>query len=119
MNLFEMAKIGVVNSFEIIIWTNDPSNIPHVHIRDTSTHDDKFNCCVRLDKPEYFIHTGKENTLNSKQIKSLIEFFNDETNLGGYKLTNWTKTLLYWNDNNSNIELDLLSEMPDYTLLNK
>lgn len=116
-NLLEMARVGTMNSLEIIVWTNDPGNIPHIHIRDSNTHGNKFNCCVRLDKAEYFTHTGKENKLNSKQIKALIDFFNKETSTAGFKLTNWVKTLLYWNDNNSNIELDLSAEMPDYMLL--
>ena len=72
VGLEEMARIGYIDNLEILIWTDDPGNIPHFHIRDRSTKGQEFNCCIRIDKPEYFIHTGKENKLNSKQIKNLI-----------------------------------------------
>ena len=53
MILQEMARIGYVDNLELIIWTDDPGNIPHFHIRDRSTKGEKFNCCIRIDKAEY------------------------------------------------------------------
>ena len=35
--LMEMATIGYVGKFKIIVWSNEGGNIPHFHIVDTST----------------------------------------------------------------------------------
>lgn len=115
--LNEMARVGFMNDdkYEIWIRTDDPGKYPHMHIWDYSTKGKKFHCCVRLDKPEYFIHTGKEDTLNSTNKKELIKFLNKE--YGGLGITNWKRILMLWNDNNSDVHIDIDSEMPDYTKL--
>lgn len=117
MSLEEMARIGFIDNLEVLIWTDDPGNIPHFHIRDISTKGEKFHCCVRIDRPEYFKHTGKEDSLNSKQKKNLINFLNSTSKLGGIEIKNWDKVVMYWNDNNSNLILPDDLEMPDYNLL--
>ena len=40
--------------------------IPYFHIKDTISNGKKFHTCVKIEKPEYFHHTGKERVLNSK-----------------------------------------------------
>lgn len=118
MILNEMARIGYVDDLELIIWTDDPGNIPHFHIRDRSTHGDNFHCCVKITELEYFNHTGKEDKLNSKQRKNLVDFLNSTSKLGNIEVKNWDKVIMYWNDNNSSILLDSNTEMPNYLLLN-
>jgi len=115
--LMEIARIGFIDDLELFIWTDDPGNIPHFHIRDISTKGQKFNCCVRIDEPEYFKHTGKEDVLNSKQKKNLIQFLNSTSKLGTIEIKNWDKVIMYWNDNNSKIILPDDLPMPDYSLL--
>ena len=114
--LDEMARVGNLDDkLEIYIRTNDSGNIPHMYIWDSGTFGQKFHTCVRLDKPEYFHHTGKEDILNSKQRKSLVEclsLFNKR-----WGITNWKLLLMLWNDNNSKVVIDEDSKMPDYTLL--
>ena len=117
MILQEMARIGYVDNLELIIWTDDSGNIPHFHLRDRSTKGEKFHSCIRIDKPEYFIHTGKENKLNSKQKKNLMAFLQQNTTLGTATITNWDKVIMYWNDNNSDVIIDSDIPIPDYTLL--
>lgn len=73
--MLEMARVGFTDDdYEIYIHTDDPGKIPHFHYWDAKTKGDKFHTCVRIDKPEYFHHTGKENILNSKQKKELVDF---------------------------------------------
>ena len=67
MILNEMARIGYIDDLELIIWTDDPGNIPHFHIRDKETKGNNFHCCIRLDEPSYFKHQGKMDVLNAKQ----------------------------------------------------
>lgn len=113
--LGDMAKIGYLGSYEIYIRTDDPGNIPHMHIWDRSTIGKKFHTCIRLDKAEYFHHTGKECTLDSKQIEELVNFLNQRHKI--LKVTNWEYLLIQWTKNNSDVYIDEDSEMPDYRKL--
>ena len=56
--LLEMAQIGTFNKYTIIVWTNDSGNIPHFHIVDSSTRGEEFHTCIKIEKPEYFHHSG-------------------------------------------------------------
>ena len=112
--LTEMARVGHFcdNKYEIYIRTDDSGNLPHMHIWDSDTRGEKFHTCVRLDKAEYFHHTGKEDVLNNKMKKDLMKFLNTFNNK--WNMTNWQRLLMEWNDNNSNIILPEDYEMPDY-----
>lgn len=112
--LLEMALIGNVDEYAISIITNDSGNIPHFHIVDKSTMGNKFHTCIKIEKAEYFHHTGKENILNSKLRKELIKFLKSETELG---ITHWKYLVATWNKNNSNRKLPIEIPMPDYTAL--
>lgn len=113
--LNEMARVGKIDKYEIWIRTDDPGKIPHMHIWDFSTKGDKFHTCIRLDKPEYFHHTGKEGSLNSKLKRELNDFLNS-TNTR-FNMTMWEYILKLWNENNSDVIIDEDQPMPDYTLL--
>jgi hypothetical protein len=110
--LLEMAQIGTFNKYTIIVWTNDSVNIPHFHIVDSSTRGEEFHTCIKIEKAEYFHHSGKEGVLNSKQRKSLVDFlkkhFDEDT-------SNWEYLIMTWNANNSNMKLSKKIQMPDYT----
>lgn len=113
--LNEMARIGFTDDgYEVYIRTDDSGNIPHFHYWDRETKGDQFNTCIRIDVPEYFHHTGKEDVLNHKQKKSLIKLLNEKRTNG---LTRWQMLLADWNENNSNITIDENQSMPDYTML--
>lgn len=114
--LIEMAKIGEIKNYTIIVWTNDNGNIPHFHIVDSGTLGSQFHTCVQIEKPEYFHHTGKEGVLNSKERKELIKFFQspDPDEVFG---TNWDVLLYEWNKNNNRKKISRNTGMPDYILL--
>ena len=115
--LLEMAKIGEIDHFEVIIWTNDSGRIPHVHIVSP-----EFDCCVRLDKPEYFKHGHHTDTLNSRQRKAFYEFM-CSTQEEGDTLTNYEFAVRNWNTNNSETKIKIPRDdtgriiIPDYRLL--
>lgn len=112
----EMARIGFTeDGFEIYVHTDDAGNIPHFHYRDRTTVGQQFHTCIRLDKPEYFHHTGKEDVLNSKQKKNLIKFLNSKARSGWS--TNFEKVIDEWNVNNSDVEISYDQPMPDYAKL--
>lgn len=113
--LNDMAKVGNYDDFEIIVFSNEGGNIPHFHIRDVNTNGSNFHTCVRLDKPEYFHHTGKEDILNSKQKKELVRFLESNSKVKRFStFTNWEVLLTLWNMNNSTVELDEDMSMPNY-----
>ena len=112
-NLLEMARLGYFDDYEIFVFTNDSGKIPHFHIRDSNTMGQKFHTCIRIDKAEYFHHTGKEDILNKKERKELVNFLNSKYRNRDNE-TNWSHLVDLWNDNNSDIELDDNTNMPDY-----
>lgn len=115
--LGEMSRIGYLGSYEIYIRTDDPGKIPHMHIWDRNSKGEKFHTYVRLDRAEYFHHTGKEDTLDSKQRKELVNFLKKPYKNKKFNGTNWEYLLIQWNENNSDIEIDIDSKMPDYSQL--
>ena len=113
--LLEMAKVGPLNDELVIyIWTNDGGNIPHFHIVDKATMGNEFHTCVKIMSAEYFHHTGKEDVLNSKQKKTLMNFFTMSDKWGD---NYWVIVLQEWNRNSSKIEVDRNLPTPDYTKL--
>jgi hypothetical protein len=115
----EMARVGYLKDYEIIVWTNDGGNIPHFHIIDRETRGEKFHTCIQYKVPEYFHHTGKEDILNNREIKELINFFNKQCDSKKFNVTNWELAVFLWNKNNSTQNLDEENTpMPDYLHLN-
>lgn len=110
--LLEMARVGDMdNKLAIYIRSNDPGNIPHFHIVDQVTLGDKFHTCIKIETAEYFHHTGKEDILNTKQKKSLMEFFSKSDKWGD---NYWDIVLQEWNRNNSKVEIDRKLKIPNY-----
>jgi hypothetical protein len=120
--LTEMDRVGFLDELEICVYTDDPGNVPHVHIRDVATRGKLFDACVKLEYPEYFDHGCHTDTLNSKQKRELDEFMNSAPAKGVFK-TNYEKAVYMWNDNNSNKDVgfeyydDGRVIVPDYTTI--
>lgn len=119
--LEEMAyKIGKTNdNYVIYVNSDDSGYIPHFHyVDETSMGKDKkkgFHTCIKIEKPEYFLHEGKLDILNSKQRKELVEFLAQPFNRSQFHGTNWEFIKMAWNDNNSKRDVDEDCKMPDYT----
>ena len=112
INLEEKARIGyTADSYEVYVNTDDSGGIPHFHYRNSTN---EFHTCIRMDKAEYFYHTGKEPVLTSKQRKELVKFLTAKPSKTKSYNTNWDFVKDMWNVNNSNIEVNLNLEMPDY-----
>lgn len=74
--LNEMARVGYINGeLEVYVWTDDPGNIPHVHVRDTNSKGNNFETCVQLNTNEYFLHGYHKDKFNSKQKKLLLNLW--------------------------------------------
>ena len=113
--LNEMARVGFTpDGYEIYVRTDDSGNIPHFHYWDRGTKGDIFHTCIRLDSPSYFHHTGKEDKLNSKQKKELVDFLESSYRTG---ISMWEHILMLWNDNNSSVVINEDTKMPNYMLL--
>ncbi len=112
----EMARLGYIDGFEIIVFTDDAGNKPHFHIRDAATRGQSFHSCIEIRHPRYFRHTGKEDVLNGKMKRKLLEFFATQ-NEDFEGLTNWQVLLRMWNSNNSTMKVLPTQEMPDYRKL--
>lgn len=91
--------------------------IPHFHLMDK---DKKFETCIQILKPEYFLHGTKMDILNSQQIKDLVKFLNKK-DYANKRLTNFVAICRAWNLSSSNeIKVPLKkNSIPDYSELNK
>lgn len=117
--IMEMAKIGTfgnkigeTGNYEVWVYDKEGNGIPHFHI---VNKEDNFSCCIKILECDYFIHTGKEDTLNAKLKKSLVTFLTKpHRKLKG--ITNWQYVCACWDDNNSRYELpeEIYDNMPDY-----
>lgn len=116
----EMARIGFLEKttpckYEIYVMTDDPGKIPHFHIRDYKKggrSGKEFHTCIDLTQPKYFHHPGKQDELNRKQLRELVDFLTSKYK--GREETNWQHVIDAWNDNNSDVELDIHSKIPNY-----
>lgn len=114
LNLEEIARIGYTDDlYEVYVVTDDEGNVPHFHYRKITNGNYEFETSIRLDKPEYFYHTGKENILNKKQIKELVKFLKSQAKSLVYN-SNWDFIKAMWNVNNANVLVDEEQLMPDY-----
>lgn len=100
--LDEMARVGIMaNTYDVIVYTDDMGNIPHIHILDTNTRGEDFDCCVRLETNRYFKHGRHQDELNTKQCKLFNEFMNQPCRSPKYR-NNYEFAVEMWNTNNSN-----------------
>lgn len=121
--LLEMARIGFIpvnskKSIEVYVNTDDSGKIPHFHVRKYGkNHNFDWETCIRYDKAEYFMHGKYEGKLPKGINKELDKMLRTVDNRDRNKRTYWQKAIDDWNDNNSDIELPLNLEQPDYTKL--
>lgn len=119
-NLEEMAfQIGITeDSYLVYVNYKDGGNIPHFHYVDEGTRgtDNKkgFHTCIKIESPEYFLHEGKMDVLNTKQRKELEKFLNDKFDDDKVNMTNWEFIRLSWNKNNSTRDVDKELVKPSY-----
>lgn len=120
MRLDEMARVGFMDNFDVIIHTDDMGFIPHFHIIDKATRGYEFNCCVRLENNQYFSHGNHKDKLNSKQRRMLNDFMNAPHRNIHYR-NNYEYAVNLWNDNNSSSYVQIMEDangnviVPNYT----
>ena len=119
----EMARVGVMeNTYDVIVYTDDMGYIPHVHIIDTSTRGKEFDCCVKLETNEYFVHGKHLDTFNSKQCKLFDNFMKQPCRSPKYR-NNYEFAVEMWNANNSNSYVQIIEDelgniiQPDYSTI--
>lgn len=124
--LNEMARVGFLDNkakYEVYVRTNDAGFIPHVHIWDSATCGEEFDCCVKLETNEYFFHGHHTDRMNSKMCKAFAEFMEQPCRSPKYK-NNYELAVEMWNLNNSDT-YDQIKEdsngniiMPNYRNIN-
>jgi len=118
-DIYGMSRVGYSGELEVYVNTDDAGNIPHFHLRDSDDWD-KFHTCIKIESAEYFHHTGKEGTLNSKQRKELYDFMNAPVTVKKYAnkfSNNWELVCFLWDINNSNVSISENVNMPNYLKL--
>lgn len=77
---------------KIFIYGNE-GRIPHFHIK--GMHN-KFECCIKICKAEYFDHGYKTGHLSKKDLEKLDKFL-DKKNKKFPDKTNWEVARAFWN----------------------
>ena len=138
-SVYEMATVGYFQELKgnkpkgekLKVFTSDDGYPQvHVHIWDTSTNGKKVSVCVKLDRPEYFIHTTAKDTFTDEQLSAFLKFmktpYQGPLQYKGAKIqTMWDYTVVQWNLENSDHLLSIevkdgfviTPPMPDYTKL--
>lgn len=89
--------------------------IPHCHFVDDSLG---IEICVRLDKPEYFNHGGKQQKFPNKRLRNTFaEFMESTAKIGGRETVRWDLAALDWNGANEDYIIPENTKMPDYRKL--
>lgn len=117
--LYDTARIGYLDTYEVYVNTDDQGDTPHFHIWDRDSRGSAFHTCIKILSPEYLHHTGKENVLNTKQRKELCDFLKSPCTKNTRYKTNWEYLVSMWNDNNSSMIVPEDINMPDYTKLSQ
>lgn len=113
--LAEMARVGdMTPALEIYVRSHEGGNIPHFHIWDKVTQGQKFHTCVEIKSPKYFHHTRKEDILNMKQKRLLVEFLKAKPKKLRKYDTNWEVVIDMWNNGDSEMSVVEDLEMPNY-----
>lgn len=124
--LNEMARVGFLDNkakYEVYVRTNDAGFIPHVHIWDSATCGEEFDCCVKLETNEYFFHGHHTDRMNSKMCKAFAEFMEQPCRSPKYK-NNYELAVEMWNLNNSDTYVQIKEDsngniiMPNYRNIN-
>lgn len=115
-------RIGFTDDgYEVLIVTDDYmlSEVPHFHYRKKEKGKKmEFHTCIRLDKAEYYHHTGNEDILSDTQKENLINFLSSKRKSKKYNWTYWEHLIMSWNhQNNYNMVVDENLIIPDYTKL--
>lgn len=122
MRLDEMSRIGRMNNYEVIVYTDDMGYIPHVHIIDSATRGQEFDTCVQLETNKYFLHGRHQDTFNNKLCKMFNDFMH-EPHRNVHFRNNYEYAVNMWNDNNSNSYVQLHEDdngdimIPDYSTI--
>lgn len=104
-------KVGQTGNYFIYVYDKE-KNIPHFHIKEKTG---KFDCCIKINEPDYFSHSNHIDMLTKDLKKSLIHFLN-EPNKRNSKFTNYDLCVAFWNGLNENYAIDF-DTMPDYEQL--
>ena len=95
------------------VYEDEGDHVPHMHLIKEGEPD----CCIRIDKAEYFSHGRHSNTINSKTLKRFINFMKSKNIKFGQ--SNYKFAIYSWNKYNKHDQLDMNMDMPDYSKLNK
>ena len=118
--LDEMARVSkFLDNYDIVIRTDDPGYIPHVHIIDLPTRGRDFDCCVQLETNKYFQHGTHQDIMPAKWCKEFYDIMcQPHRNIHVRNVYEYAVNL--WNDNNSSSYVQIKEDangnviVPDY-----
>lgn len=117
MQDIEMARIGRFGSFDVVVYTDDQDIIPHFHV--LSNPHGSFDCSIGNQSAEYSQLHCQSGQMTNTNWTELVTFMSMSKKGILRNLTNREYTLMLWNDNNPNFEIDEDQAMPEYIQMTK
>lgn len=118
-DIMGMARIGWIppgneKGIEVYVHTNDAGKIPHFHVRKYGKNNQfEWETCIRYDRADYFLH-GRYKDILPRGIGAELDKMFRKKNPKRRGITYWESAVDDWNNNNSDIELPMDIEQPDY-----
>ena len=122
--LNEMARVGWVptnttKTIEVYVRTDDEGKIPHFHVRKYGRNNDsEWDVPIKYESAEYFHHGYYTDIISTKVAKQLNAMLK-ENNPKDPGRTYWESAIVAWNSNNSDVELPITLEQPNYGTINE
>lgn len=113
MKFQDRVSVEGVKTCVISVFGREGKFVPHFHIISV---DKDFLCAIKLDKPEYFIHTKYKDKLPNRKSREFI----DEYLRKPYKKeekTIWDKMINDWDEIHETDYTSKLKDQPDYKKL--
>jgi len=118
ISYLEMATVaGGFDSIKLAIWGRE-GNYPHFHFyrgldpNEGIPSKGKGGGCILFEEEKYFLHGSHKDSMDTREIRSLINFLNSKNELGH---TVWKYMIYLWNTNNPQVvQVDLNTPIPEY-----
>jgi hypothetical protein len=119
----DMSRIGMMGAYDVVVYTDDVCQVPHLHVIDKATRGQEFDSRISLNRASYVLQDGHSDKLVASICARFNQFMREPSRNVHYR-NNYEAAVNLWNDNNGNSHISLCETeeneviIPDYSSLN-
>jgi hypothetical protein len=119
----DMSRIGMMGAYDVVVYTDDVCQVPHLHVIDKATRGQEFDSRISLNRASYVLQDGHSDKLGASICARFNQFMREPSRNVHYR-NNYEAAVNLWNDNNGNSHISLCETeeneviIPDYSSLN-